>query len=385
MKKPYSVLIILRTDKKGIDGKYPLNVQVRLNSKVVKLPTKQRILIEEWDSKKRSCIGKGFGELNIFLKSIVLELEKFCLNKINNKQSLTIDTIKDFYNGVNLNCFYTIFDKMFEIKSQKLKEPTIYKYNLLRKYLKEFKKQIDVVEIDLTFIEKFETFLKKKDVGKYGISNHHKNMDAIINLAIKHKLMVENPYINKEYKETSECLEFLTPTELENFSKIKLEQDSGLKLTKDRFVFSCLTGLRHSDINTLTIGDIDLKNKMIIKEQIKTGRIVKVPLTTRTLIMVKKYGKGKDKDELLFPTVANQNDNLRLKTLAKTIELNKNLTFHVSRHTFGTMMVNYYNVPITIVKEMMGHTDISITAKYANVNTDIMKEAMKNKFQFKVS
>ncbi|GAA5085398.1 site-specific integrase [Chryseobacterium ginsengisoli] len=385
MKKPYSVSIILRTDKKGIDGKCPLNVQIRLNSKVLKLPAKQKVFPEEWDKKSKTCIGKGFGEINIFLKEIELKLEKFCMNKINNNQLLTIDIIKDYYNGINLNCFYTVFDKMFEIKSQKLKEPTIYKYNLLRKYLKEFKKQIDVVEVDLMFIERFEAFLRKKDVGKHGISNHHKNLDAIINLAIKHKLMIENPYINKEYKENSECLEFLTPDELESFSKIKLNHDSGLKLTKDRFLFSCLTGLRHSDINTLTIGDIDLKNRMITKEQIKTGRIVKVPLNTRAVLMVKKYGKGKDKDELLFPSVANQNDNMRLKTLAKTIELNKNLTFHVSRHTFGTMMVNYYQTPITIVKEMMGHTDISITAKYANVNTDIMKEAMRNKFKFKVS
>jgi integrase len=194
--------------------------------------------------------------------------------------------------------------------------------------------------------------------------------------------MVDNPYINKEYKEKSECLVFLTPNELESFIKIKVDPSSGIKLTKDRFVFASLTGLRYCDINTLKMENIDFKTKFITKKQVKTGKPVKIPLNTRAFVMAKQYGKGKDKDELLFPTVTNQNDNTRLKILAEAIELNKNLTFHVSRHTFGTMMVNYYNVPITIVKEMMGHTDISITAKYANVNTDIMKEAMKNKFKF---
>lgn len=382
MKKPYSILIILRKDKIGVDGRCPLNVQVRLNSKVIKLPTKQKIYPDQWDSKTKTCIGKGYGELNVFLKDITLKLEKFCLNKINNNQPLTIDMIKEYYNGVNLNCFYTVFDKMLAIKSKKIKEPTLYKYNLLRKYLKEFKKRIDVAEINLMFIEDFEAFLKKKNDGIYGIANHHKNLDAIINLAIKHKLMIENPYINKEYKEKSECLVFLTPDELESFIKIKVDPSSGIKLTKDRFVFASLTGLRYCDVNTLKMENIDFKTKFITKKQVKTGKPVKIPLNTRAFVMAKQYGKGKDKDELLFPTVTNQNDNTRLKILAEAIELNKNLTFHVSRHTFGTMMVNYYNVPITIVKEMMGHTDISITAKYANVNTDIMKEAMKNKFKF---
>ncbi|MFZ4929761.1 tyrosine-type recombinase/integrase [Chryseobacterium sp. Mn2064] len=382
MKKEFSILIILRKDKKGVDGKYPLNVQVRLHSKVMKLPTKQRLFAEEWNNKTKTCIGKGFGELNVRLKDITLELEKFCLNKLNNKQTLTLENIKDFYNGVNLNCFYTVFDKMLAIKSKKIKEPTLYKYNLLRKYLKEFKKRIDVAEINLMFIEDFEAFLRKKNDGIYGIANHHKNLDAIINLAIKHKLMIENPYINKEYKEKSECLVFLTPDELESFVKIKVNPNSGMRLTKDRFIFASLTGLRHSDVNTLKMKDIDFKAKIITKKQVKTDNDVKIPLNTRAFVMAKQYGKGKDKDELLFPTVTNQNDNSRLKTLAEAIKLNKNLTFHVSRHTFGTMMVNYYNVPITIVKEMMGHTDISITANYANVNTDMMKEAMKNKFKF---
>ncbi|SIQ76958.1 site-specific integrase [Chryseobacterium sp. RU33C] len=382
MKKQFSISIILRTDKKGVDGRCPLNVQVRLHDKIVKLPVKQKVYPEEWDKKTKTCIGKGFGEINIFLKEIVLKLEKFCMNKVNNNQLLTIDVIKDYYNGVNLNCFYTVFDKMLEIKSQKIKEPTLYKYNLLRKYLKEFKKRIDVAEVNLMFIEDFEAFLRRKDDGKHGIANHHKNLDAIINLAIKHKLMIDNPYINKEYKEKSECLVFLTPDELESFSKIKVNPDSGLKLTKDRFIFACLTGLRYCDVNTLSMKDIDFKSKLITKIQVKTGNPVTIPLNMRAFVMAKQYGKGKDKDELLFPTVTNQNDNSRLKTLGEAIELNKNLTFHVSRHTFGTMMVNYYNTPITIVKEMMGHTDISITAKYANVNTDIMKEAMRNKFKF---
>lgn len=376
MKKSFSILIILRKDKKGVDGKCPLNVQVTLNSKVTKLPTKYKILPSEWDSGNRCCLGKGNGELNTSLKSIIVELEKFCHTRIFSNLPLTLDSIKDYYNGVSIRCFYTVFDRVFEIKAKKLRSPTVYKYNLLKKYLQEFKKHVDIADIDLQFIEKFESFLIVKGIGIHGVSNHHKNLNAIINLAIKHKLMFDNPYINKDFKEDSEKLDFLSPDELTAFSKIQTDNE-GLNLTRDRFLFGCYTSLRYSDLNSLRVGDIDRKNKIIRITQIKTKKPVEVPLSTRARVLYEKYRIGKDEDELLFPSVTNQNDNERLKTLASKIDLKFNLTFHVSRHTFGTIMINHHNQPITIVSRIMGHSDISMTARYANVDISMMQQAMR--------
>lgn len=93
--------------------------------------------------------------------------------------------------------------------------------------------------------------------------------------------------------------------------------------------------------------------------------------------MILRYFAGKKGYDLLFPTVTNQNDNRRLKKLGEKINLNFGLCFHDARHTFGSYMENYLNIPITQVKELMGHSDISITAKYANTNLSILKEAIK--------
>lgn len=60
MKKSFSIIIILRKDKIGVDGNCPLNVQVTINSKVMKLPIGQKINPKFWDSKNHCCIGKGF-------------------------------------------------------------------------------------------------------------------------------------------------------------------------------------------------------------------------------------------------------------------------------------------------------------------------------------
>lgn len=181
----------------------------------MKLPTKKRIFESNWGGSTRLCTGKDFGEIYTFLKGIVLNLERFCQNIINNKKLLTLDKIRDYYNDVGISFFYTVYDKVFKIKVKGLQPATIYKYNVLRKYLKEFRKRIDISEVDINFVENFEDLFLLKDGGIARINNHHKNLKAIINFAMKHKLMKENPYLNKMLKYESEKFDFLTPEELE--------------------------------------------------------------------------------------------------------------------------------------------------------------------------
>lgn len=379
MKKTFSILIILRNEKGkiGSDGRCPLNVQVTINSVAKKFYIGQKIHPKDWDSKKRCCIGKGFGQLNLLLDDITSNLRKFCYTKIANGEPLTHEIVKDYYKGVNVNCFYKVFDKVFEIKKKKLSEASIYKYELLRRNLKEFKSRLDVSQIDLFFIEKFENFLEAKGAGVHGTCSNHTKLNAIINLAVKHKLMKENPYVLKDYKVNSKKMNFLTPNELVKFSKIDTTNDLGLKLTKDRFLFSCYTGLSHVDVNNLKIENIDLEKGAIITNRQKTGKLVKIPLNKKIRLLIVRYYAGKSKEDFLFPNVTNQNDNRRLKVLGESINLKFGLCFHDARHTFGSLMVNVHKAPITMVKELMGHSDISITGGYANTNFSMLKEAMK--------
>ena len=132
MKKSFSILIILRKEKQRLDGSCPLNVQVTINSKVWKLPISQRINPKFWDAKNHCCIGKGFGELNIYLDEVANRLRKFCLSKIINEEPLNIDLIRDYHNGVNLNCFFRVLIdvlkelKMKEVLGKKLCTNMIY-------------------------------------------------------------------------------------------------------------------------------------------------------------------------------------------------------------------------------------------------------------------
>jgi site-specific recombinase XerD len=55
-----------------------------------------------------------------------------------------------------------------------------------------------------------------------------------------------------------------------------------------------------------------------------------------------------------------------LKRIAVLAKIKKRLTFHVSRHTFATISISL-NIPLYVVKDMLGHQDIRTTQIYAKV------------------
>ena len=65
--------------------------------------------------------------------------------------------------------------------------------------------------------------------------------------------------------------------------------------------------------------------------------------------------------------LSNQRTNSYLKEIAMLCRINKNLTFHVARHTFATTVTLQNGVPIESVSKMLGHTNIKTTQHYAKV------------------
>jgi len=68
--------------------------------------------------------------------------------------------------------------------------------------------------------------------------------------------------------------------------------------------------------------------------------------------------------------------NSYLKEIADSCEINKNLTFHMARHTFATTITLSNGVPIESVSKMLGHQSLKITQHYAKVLDEKLSEDM---------
>jgi site-specific recombinase XerD len=69
----------------------------------------------------------------------------------------------------------------------------------------------------------------------------------------------------------------------------------------------------------------------------------------------------------VLPVYTNQKTNAYLKEIAILCEIDKNLTYHLARHTFATTVTLSNGVPIESVSKMLGHTSLRTTQIYAKV------------------
>lgn len=169
--------------------------------------------------------------------------------------------------------------------------------------------------------------------------------------------------------------EFLTAEELGRMEATFMRNEE----TKRAFLFACYTGLRISDICSLTYGDIKQEQAatgqriyIVRKTMVKTRRVVSVPLSKKALSYLPADFSQKSKDTKVFnlPTVGAVNDSL--KTWAKDARVDKVVTFHTSRHTFATLALTL-GVDVFTTSKLLGHQNVRTTQIYAEV-IDAKKE-----------
>lgn len=94
----------------------------------------------------------------------------------------------------------------------------------------------------------------------------------------------------------------------------------------------------------------------IYTQREKTSTPVRVPILKKAQEIIytyKNHPRSKMKGTL-FPDFSNQKLNSYLKEIADLCRINKNLTFHIARHTFATTVTLSNGVPIESVAKCWG-------------------------------
>ena len=147
------------------------------------------------------------------------------------------------------------------------------------------------------------------------------------------------------------------------------------------FVFAAFTGLPYVDLKQLTWKEIITEEDgslWISTDRQKTGIPFHVKLLDIPMQIIEKY-RGLGEGDNVFHLLGQGRINYALKIIAKHCNITTKLTFHISRHTFGTMMVSA-GVPMESISKMMGHTNIRTTQGYAKVTDDKISEDMDKLF-----
>lgn len=376
MKQNFSVRAIIRTDKKRIDGTCPINYQVTIDSKVLKLTSGEFVELSLWNKKDGLIKGAKSSVANSLLESDISRIKDFLREQRSLGNTLSTDLVKKYFSKKSNDDFSTAYDEFCKRKFLEVCEGTQNHYLLLKRRVLEFKPNLKVQDIDLIFIEKFDAFLRKKSViTDAGLFNRHKNFKSFIRYAIKQKLITTNPYEDFKSPKCKQKFGHITVDELKIIRDLNLVEHKnqiGLGLTIDMFLFSCYTGLRCSDVRNLKWTNV-VNMKYLTLETQKTKKKLNLPLSRLAKRILMNY-KGK-KTETLFPSRSNACLNRNLKQIAEMCEIEKVVTFHMARHTFATILANS-NVNPYQIAQMMSHSNMKQTMTYVNSSVDALENSL---------
>ena len=377
IKQNFTVKAILRTDKRKMDGTCPVNYRITINSVVLKLTSGEYSEESDWNAKDGLFKGAKSSIQNSMLDNEMSRIKDYLREQRSIGTYLDIELVKSFYSTKDSDDFYEYFDKFCEKKFTELSVGTQYHYVILRKRLKQFKKEIKLSQINLNFIEKFDYFLSTKlKTGNSGRWSRHKNFKAALGNALKNNLIKKNPYDGFKLTQEETKIDYLNPTELMLIEKIRFSnfpKGEGLNITRDMFLFSCYSGLRYSDVTGLSKKDI-LDGESISMRMQKTKNMVKVPITNKAKLILKKYSSSGT--ESIFPNRCNVTVNRDLKTIASLCKIKKKVHFHMARHTFASTMANSDVNSFKIMK-LLGHKDIKMTQRYVDNSVEDLSKMLK--------
>lgn len=261
------------------------------------------------------------------------------------------------------------------------KEQTDKRYNstgnygnwdsVLKHLIKYAGKNLTFAEIDSIWLENFKEYLKNQartksnePLSQNSCYSYFNKVRACLNQAIREKVISYNPAVDiVGFKQGETERQFLTLEELKAIKKVECE----IPMLKTAFIFSCLTGLRWSDINKLVWREVQHSNEQgwyIRFTQQKTQGVETLPMNEQARELLGPIGPA---EERVFTGLKYSAwHNLKLQQWVMKAGISKTITFHCARHTYATLQLTL-GTDIYTVSKLLGHKELKTTQVYAKI------------------
>lgn len=358
---------------------------------MAKQTVKQRVKLREMPTAENSLAlyldwSKDNKRYRVYLKLIVFDKAKTVLERQHNKE--VYEKAELIRAERERQFFSDEIDDIIEQKKTKNQDFTAYFETYLVNYQKKDKrvmqgvflhfkdfapKHITAKEITESFCYDFKNYLSEKLNGE-SPQTYFARFKKMLRQATRDKLFKAFPAQDVKNDKVDESLtkDVLSIEEVQALAVA----ECGNKDVKRAFLFACNTGLRFVDIKALQWKNIT--NDVLTIEQSKTkdkakdggkAEIVLNPTAKELLGMPAK------KEDYIFKLPTHNATLKNLDNWAKRASIEKHITFHCARHTFGTLLA-YYQTDIMTISKLLGHTSLKHTAKYVRISNEMKAKAV---------
>lgn len=241
-------------------------------------------------------------------------------------------------------------------------------------------------------IREFLLFIQKFNYSKTTTARKIASIRTFYRYLYRERIIESNPALGIHSPKRGKTLpNFLTEQEIEQIlNNIKIETPAGYR---NRTILELLyaTGMRISELSGLNFCDLNLENNEIrVLGKGNKERIVLVSnkakdflntyiSTARSMIFKDEKSKKPSNEDPVFINKTGyrlqpQSVRIAIKEVVEKIQLPKEVTPHVFRHSFATKLLEH-GADLRIVQELLGHSSISNTQIYTHVSTERLKQA----------
>ena len=410
MNAKLSILLYAKRAKTTTDGLVPIYIRVTVDGERIEFSTKRYTHPDKWSVEGNRMKGTSVESksTNSYLDALKAKVYDYQQQLIREDEPVNAENMRNKILGIDkrshmlIGIFQQHNDEIKALIGKDYAAATHVRYETSLKHTADFLKwkykvsDIDIRKIDHEFITSYEFYLKSVcNCCQNTTSKYIKNFGKIIRICLANGWLQKNPFINYKSKMVEVERAFLSMEEIETMLN-KVFVSDRLNQVKDIFLFSCFTGLAYADVKKLSRKNIAIGvdgDRWIYINRTKTDTRSNIPILPIASFLLEKYENHPQvvNQEKLLPILSNQKTNSYLKEIADACGINKELTFHIARHTFATTVTLSNGVPIESVSKMLGHKNLKTTQHYAKIldlkvsnDMQILKEKFGNGTQLKI-
>jgi integrase len=386
LEKSFTILFYLKKPKNYLKGLVPVYLRITVDGVPKELSVKRTFDSNRWNKDACRAIGnkEDARSLNEFLDVIQAKVYDARLKLIESGTQVTSIGLMDIVSGRDqrgkmlLLIFREHNDRMKSLIGKDSATGTYKCFQTALQHTRSFIKwkynqdDINIYSLNSDFVNELSFWFKTiRHCAHNTTMKYITNIKKVVLQCVDNGWLTKDPFASFNLSLEENEPVFLTKEELQGILGKEI-QNTRMQSVRDIFVFCCFTGLAFIDVKQLKRSEVCIGidgQYWIQKNRQKSNEPSKIPLLPIALQILDKY---KDYPacvvkDVLLPVLNNQKYNSYLKELADICNVDKNMTSHTARHTFGTTVTLSNRVPIESVREMMGHKHIKQTLHYARV------------------
>lgn len=386
MRSTFSILFYINRGKTRSDGTTSVLCRITVDGKNSVMTTGISCRPEDWNP--RSGVTKCVRD-NARLAAIRGDIEKAYTDILKKQGVVSAELLKNSVAGsVTVPAGLLGVGEAERLRLKKRSEETgsnsTYResgYN--QRYLAEYltstgRSDIPVADVTGEFGHAYKAYLvKRKNFSPQHVNRCMRWLSRLLYIAVDNGTIRVNPIEDMDYERRPEARHrYITRDELRRILATPMH-DARQELGRRAFIFSCFTGLAYADVQLLYphhIGTASDGRRYIRINRRKTKVEAFIPLHPIAERILSLYNTSDD-EKPVFPLPSRDAMWFEIHELGVAVGKDDNLSYHQSRHSFGTMLISE-SIPIESIAAMMGHSNISTTQGYAKITEDKIAREM---------